>query len=67
MLNYSNAFSFSVDGKKNEFVLSFKQHYPILNEDGAVASIQNETIATVVLNRDGLDALRELLNTDAGD
>ena len=64
MLNYSNAFSFSVDSKKNEFVLSFKQRYPILNEDGAVSSIQNET---VVLNRDGLDALRELLNTDAGD
>ena len=67
MLNYSNAFSFSVDSKNNEFVLSFKQRYPILNEDGAVASIQNETVATVVLNRDGLDALRELLNTDAGD
>jgi hypothetical protein len=67
MLNYSNAFSFSVDGKKNEFVLSFKQRYPILNEDGDVTSIQTDTVATVVLNRDGLDALRDLLNTSTGD
>lgn len=67
MLNYSNAFSFSVDGKKNEFVLTFKQRYPILNEDGDVTSIQADTVATIVLNRDGLDALRDLLNNSTSD
>ena len=67
MLNYSNAFSFTVDGKKNEFILSFKQRYPNLDENGTVESIQTDTVATVVLNRDGLNALRELLNAPAED
>ncbi len=63
MLNYANSFSLSTNDKKNEFIITFKQFSPILDDSGNVVDLSKETISTVVLNHEGAEALYMLLSS----
>lgn len=65
MVNYANGFSLSVNDSKSEFILSFKQRLPVVDSDGALSTISETDIASIVLNKDGFEALRMLLNSSA--
>lgn len=62
MLNYVNNFSVSASGNGNEYILSFKQTYPNIDPSGKVVDMALDTVANVVLTRDGLNALKQLIN-----
>ena len=63
MLNYANSFSLSVNDSKSEFILTFSQRSPIINETGAVSEIKVDEVSSIVLNKDGFQALQMLLNS----
>lgn len=65
MVNYANGFSLSVNDSKSEFILSFKQRLPVVSSDGTLSSMSETDIASIVLNKDGFEALRMLLNSSA--
>lgn len=67
MLSYSNSFSLSANEKKNEFIITFTQHVPILDDSGKVVDLSKETVSTIVLNREGAEALYMLLSSSLSD
>lgn len=65
MVSYANGFSLSVNDSKSEFILSFKQRIPVIGSDGNVSTISENEVASIVLTKDGFEALRMLLNSSA--
>lgn len=63
MLSYANTFTYSVSESGNEIILTFKQNYPRLDGKGNLQSITSESVAEIVLNREGAVALRSLLDS----
>lgn len=63
MAYYANNFSISVSDSKSEFVLTFRQRVPVVESDGTVSSMNEETLAALILNAEGFEALRSLLNS----
>lgn len=62
MYQYANSFSYSSNTDSGEFLLAFRQQYPVLDEKGSVKEITVDPIAEIVLNKAGLIALRCLLD-----
>ena len=63
MLSYSNAFSCTTNSNNNEFIFSFNQNCPVIDDAGAVTGSTSELVARIVLTRDGAEALRQILDT----
>lgn len=63
MLSYSNAFSCTTNSNNNEFIFSFSQNCPVIDSAGAVSGSASELVAQIVLTRDGVEALRQMLDT----
>ena len=62
MFQYCNSFSYSSNPEIGEFLLTFRQQHPVLDNDGNVKEIATEPVASIVINRMGLEALKQLLN-----
>ena len=62
MYVYANNFTFAVSDNKSECMLSFRQIHPLIDEQGIVKGNTVEPVAEVVLTREGLIALKSLLN-----
>ena len=62
MLSYSNSISCTTDNVGNEYILTFKQVSPIIDDSGNVAETQTIVVAEVVLTNSSFKALTELLN-----
>ncbi|MDO4983857.1 MAG: hypothetical protein Q4E35_09950 [Eubacteriales bacterium] len=63
MLTYANSFSCSANKSKTEYVLTFRQCSPIIDEKGASKGTNIETVSQIVLNAEGAVGLCALLNT----
>lgn len=62
MFQYVNGFSYAVNSNKNEVMLSLRQTYPVLDLEGKVSEVTNTPIADIVLTREGVLSLRQILN-----
>lgn len=62
MYMYSNAFSYSANADTCEFMITFSQQHPVLGSDGLVKEITTEPVASIIVNKGGLEALRSLIN-----
>lgn len=63
MLTYANSFSCSANQNKSEYVITFRQCSPIIDEKGNNKGTNIETVSQVVLNAEGAVGLCALLNT----
>lgn len=61
MFQYANGFTYAVNDSRKEIMLSFRQSFPLLKEDGTVDKVTSASVADIILSRDGLAALRQLL------
>lgn len=66
MLFYSNSVTCSTNQNKSEFILTFRQHRPVIDESGAVTGVDMETVSQIVMNADNASALCALLNAMLG-
>ena len=62
MFQYSNAFSYSSNPDTNEYMITFNQQYPELDSDGTMKGLVSEPVARVMVNKQGLEALKLLLS-----
>ncbi len=62
MFQYANTFTCTSNPEIGEFLITFRQQYPELDEEGKVSSFSAEPVAEIIVNRSGFDALRNLLN-----
>lgn len=62
MLNYVNSISCSVNDNRNEFVLAFRQLYPVLAADGTIKESGEVLVSELVMGRELVDALRRILD-----
>ena len=63
MLTYANSFSCSANQNKSEYVLTFRQCSPVIDEKGVNSGTKVETVSQIVLNAEGAVGLCALLNT----
>lgn len=63
MLVYSNNFSCAVNQNANEYILTFRLAHPVIGEKGEVTGNVNDTVAEIVMNKDGAKALSELISS----
>lgn len=63
MVYYANSFSCATTDAKDEFIINFQQKGPAYDEDGKINGTITESIANIVLNRAGVDALLGLLSS----
>lgn len=65
MYIYANGFTIAVSENKNEYMLSFRQIHPSIDPQGNVKENISESVADVVMSKDGFIALCTLLkNSD---
>lgn len=62
MFQYANGFTYAVNDGRKEIMISFRQSFPLLDEKGAVEKVTSASVADIVLSREGLAALKQLLN-----
>ena len=62
MFQYSNAFSYSSNPETNEYLITFSQQYPELDSEGKIKGLTSEPVARVMVNKQGLEALKLLLS-----
>lgn len=63
MAGYINTITCSTNDTRSEVFLSFLQRRPVLDNDGKVSGTTTEEVASVVLNKDGVESLKQLLNS----
>ena len=50
-ITYTNKFSVISDAKKNEFILTFYQEIPKLDENFKVSNVETKNVGTLVMSR----------------
>lgn len=63
MVYYANSFTLSTDENQNEVIINFRQRSPKLDDDGNIIGMTVEDIVGIVLNKSGINGLRELLSS----
>ncbi len=61
MLQYSNAFSCAFNHADKEVILNFMQKIPIVEPNGEIKQVSQETIYSVVLQSDAAKNLAEMI------
>ena len=59
---YSNSFSYAYNHETGEYLLSFRQQYPVLDDKNGVTEMTVESVCDITLNRAGIIALKDLLD-----
>ena len=62
MFQYSNAFGYSSNPVTDEYLITFSQQYPELDSDGNIKGLASEPVARIMVNKQGLEALKLLLS-----
>lgn len=61
-ITYTNKFSIISDAQKNEFILTFYQEIPKLDENYDVSKIEAKSVGTFVMNRAMFTSLCNQIN-----
>ncbi len=62
MYQYANTFGYTANPDNGEFLLTFLQQRPVFNDQREVTGVASETVSEIIVNRQGFEALRNLLN-----
>lgn len=59
---YANNITIALSDNKSECMISFRQIQPHFNEQGIVQGNRVESVAEVVMSREGISALKSILS-----
>lgn len=62
MYQYANSFTYVINNDRTEIMLSFRQNYPKVNDKGEVEGAVSVSVGDILLSKEGLLALKQLLD-----